>query len=81
MSEHNAASSVKSIVKMLTSRLVAHAAKTAQTPDRSDQTGTDLAAAAEYWARRIMWALVIATSLWDITVTFDRPFTLAARLF
>jgi hypothetical protein len=81
MSEHNAASSVKSIVKMLTSRLVTHAAKTAQTADPSDQTGTDLAAAAEYWAGRVMWVLVIATSLWDIAVTFDRPFALAARLF
>jgi hypothetical protein len=81
MSEHNAASSVKSIVKMLTSRLVTHAAKTAQTRDPSDQAGTDLAAAAEYWAGCVMWALVIATSLWDIAVTFDRPFALAARLF
>ena len=81
MSEHNAASSVKSIVKMLTSRLVAHAAKTAQTPDPRDRTGTDLAAAAEYWAGRAMWVLVIIMSLWDIAVTFDTPATLMARLF
>ena len=53
----------------------------AQTPDPSDRTGSDLAAAAEYWAGRVMWALAIATSWWDIAVTFDRPFALAARLF
>jgi hypothetical protein len=28
--------------------------------------------AAEYWARRTMWLLVTVTSLWDITVTFDK---------
>jgi hypothetical protein len=57
-----------------------YAAKTAQTRDPSDQTGTDLAAAAGYWAGRVVWVLVIATSLWDIAVTFARPFALAARL-
>ena len=72
---------MKSMVKMWMSRLVMHGAKIAQTPDPSEQTGTDLAAAAEYWAGWPMWALVIATSLWDIAVTFDRPFALAARLF
>src|SRR5450631_932574 len=73
--------SMKSIVDMLTSRLVTHAAKTRQTPDPSDQTGTGLAAAAEYWAWRAIWVLVMATSLWDIHITFARPLTLAARLF
>jgi hypothetical protein len=61
--------------------LVMHAAKTPQIPDPSDQTETDLAAVAEYWAGRAMWVLVMATSLWDIDVTFARPFALAARLF
>jgi hypothetical protein len=81
MSEQSAASSMKSTVKMWMSRLVMHAAKTPQMPDPSDQTETDLAAVAKYWAGRAMWVLVIATSLWDIAVTFDRPFALAARLF
>jgi len=61
--------------------LVMHAANTPQIPDPSDQTETDLAAVAEYWAGRAMWVLVIATSLWDIDVTFARSFTLVARLF
>jgi hypothetical protein len=81
MSEQNAASSMKSIVKMWMSRLVMHAATTPQTPDQSDQTETDLAAVAEYWGVRAVRVLVIAASLWDIAVTFDRPFALAARLF
>ena len=37
-------------------------------------------AAAEQWARRAVWLLVIVTSLWDIGVTFDKSLGLAARL-
>ena len=58
-----------------------NAAKTPQMPGPSDQAETDLAAVAEYWAGRAIWVLVIATSFWDIDVTFARPFILAARLF
>jgi hypothetical protein len=36
--------------------------------------------AAEYWAKRAMWLLVIVTSLWDIVVTFDKHFELSGRL-
>jgi hypothetical protein len=81
MSEQNAASSMKSMVDSLTSRLVMHAAKTAQTSDTGDQTGAGLAAVAECWAGRTMWVLVIVASLWDVAVTFARPLALAARLF
>jgi hypothetical protein len=57
-------------------------AKTAQTPDANDPNERDVAAVAEYWAGMAMWVLVIATSLWDVAVTFGRPpLTLAAWLF
>jgi hypothetical protein len=64
---------MKSRVDMLT--------KTDSTPGSSDEAESGLAAAAEYWAGRAMWALVIIMSLWDIAVTFDSPATLMARLF
>jgi len=64
---------MKSLIDMLT--------KTDSTPDSSDLAESGLAAAAEYWAGRAMWVLVIIMSLWDIAVTFDTPATLMARLF
>jgi hypothetical protein len=72
---------MKSQVDMLTSRLAMRAAKTDSTPDSSDEAQSGLAAAAEYWAGRAMWVLVIIMSLWDIAVTFDKPLLLTARLF
>jgi hypothetical protein len=57
------------------------AANNAQSPDSDEQAEATLAAAAEYWGRRIVWTLVILMSLWDIAVTFDRPSVLVARLF
>jgi len=64
---------MKSVIDMLT--------KTDSTPDSSDEAESGLAAAAEYWAGRAMWVLVIIMGLWDIAVTFDSPATLMARLF
>jgi len=72
--------SMNSLIDKLTIRPT-HAAKNAQSPDSGDQAESPLAAAAEYWGRRIVWTLVILMSLWDIAVTFDRPSVLAARLF
>ncbi|HEY4970173.1 MAG TPA: hypothetical protein VII35_09725 [Steroidobacteraceae bacterium] len=69
------------LVDMLTSRLAMGAAKTDPTPDSNDRTDSGLAAAAEYWAGRAVWVLVIMISLWDIAVTFDKPLLLTARLF
>jgi hypothetical protein len=46
-----------------------------------DDSATILPFAAESWARRTMWILVIVTSAWDVAVTFDRHFALTARLF
>ena len=48
---------------------------------RSDDSETMLPFAAQSWARRTMWILVIVTSAWDIAVTFDRHTGLTARLF
>jgi hypothetical protein len=59
----------------------AHYAKTPLSPDPGDQAESSSASAAEYWGGRILWTLVILTSLWDIAVTFDAPSVLAARLF
>jgi hypothetical protein len=73
MSRQNAALEMKSLIDMLT--------KTDSTPDSSDEAQSGPAAAAEYWAGRAMWVLVIIMSLWDIAVTFDTPATLMARLF
>lgn len=78
MSERKAA--LNSLIGKLTSRPT-HAAESAQSPDSGDQAESSLAAAAEYWGRRVVWTLVILMSLWDIAVTFDRPSVLAARLF
>jgi hypothetical protein len=69
MSERNV--SMNSLIDKLTRRPT-HEAERAE---------SSLAAAAEYWGRRIVWTLVILVSLWDIAVTFDRPSILAARLF
>jgi hypothetical protein len=72
---------MKSLVDMLTTRPAMRAAETDPTPDSNDRTKSGLAAAAEYWAGRAVWVLVIMISLWDIAVTFDRPLLLTARLF
>jgi hypothetical protein len=72
---------MKSLVDMLTSRPAMRAAETDPTPDSNDRTESGLAVAAEYWAGRAVWVLVIMISLWDIAVTFDRPLLLTARLF
>ena len=61
--------------------LVDLSTKTDSIPDSSDLGESGLAAAAEYWAGRAMWVLVIIMSLWDIAVTFDTPAILMARLF
>jgi hypothetical protein len=71
---------MNSLIDKLTSRL-AHAAKNPASADPGDQSESSSASAAEYWSGRILWALVILTSLWDIAVTFDTPSVLAARLF
>ena len=78
MSERNAA--LNSLIDKLTSRPT-HLAESPQSADSGDQAESSLAAAAEYWGRRIAWTLVILMSLWDIAVTFDRPSVLVARLF
>jgi hypothetical protein len=78
MSERNAA--LNSLIDKLISRPT-HVAENAQSSDSGSQAESSLAAAAEYWGRRIVWTLVILMSLWDIAVTFDRPSVLAARLF
>ena len=72
---------MKSPADMLTSRQAMRAAKADSTPDSSDEADSGLAAAAEYWAGRAVWVLVIMISLWDIAVTFDKPLLLTARLF
>ena len=36
--------------------------------------------AAEYWAKRALWLMVVVTSLWDILVTFDKHFALTGRI-
>jgi hypothetical protein len=72
---------MKSVVGWLTNRLAVRGAKTDPTPDSNDRTESGPAAAAEYWAGRVVWVLVIMISLWDIAVTFDKPLLLTARLF
>jgi hypothetical protein len=72
---------MKSLVDMLKSRPAMRTAKTDPAPDSNDRTESGLAAAAEYWAGRAVWVLVIMISLWDIAITFDKPFLLTARLF
>ncbi|GAC1331176.1 MAG: hypothetical protein NVS9B2_03670 [Steroidobacteraceae bacterium] len=47
----------------------------------SNRSQRRIARPAEYWASRTLWLLVMLTILWDITVTFDRYFYLARRLF
>jgi hypothetical protein len=65
MSEQNAAASMTAAVDMLRSPRVAQAATIAQ---------TDSITRVEYWAKRVMWLLVAAMSLWDIAETFDKHF-------
>jgi hypothetical protein len=72
---------MKSVVGWLTNRRVLRAAKIDPAPDSNDRSESRLADAAEYWAGRAVWVLVIMISLWDIAVTFDKPLLLTARLF
>jgi hypothetical protein len=58
-----------------------NSSSTDQLTSRPAHAESSLAAAAEYWGGRILWTLVILTSLWDIAVTFDTPSVLVARLF
>ena len=72
---------MSSNIRYVEEPLVKRTAKTAQTSDSSDLPQSSLSAA-ECWARRTTWVLVIVMSLWDIAVTFDKPFALiTARLF
>ena len=57
-----------------------NAAITAKLPVKSLTNRQALSDAAEYWARRVMWVLVVITSLWDVAVTFDRHFPGPRRL-
>jgi hypothetical protein len=79
MSEQHAAFSMKAMIDILMNRNMP-AATNAEMP-QSDDFETMLPFAAESWARRTMWILVIVTSAWDVAVTFDRHFALTARLF
>jgi len=79
MSEQHAAFSMKAMIDILMNRNMP-AATNAEMP-QSDDSETMLPFAAESWARRTMWILVIVTSAWDVAVTFDRHFALTARLF
>jgi hypothetical protein len=65
MSELNAA-----IKKSMVINLAVRAAKSRETGNAKQLTGPAWVDAAEYWAKRVLWALVIATSVWDIAVTF-----------
>jgi hypothetical protein len=71
MSEQNATGSMNAMVGSLRSSLRVGAA-TIGRPERSNQAKASRQETVEYWAKRIMWVLVIITSLWDIAVTFDR---------
>jgi hypothetical protein len=71
MSEQNATGSMNAMVGALRSSLGIRAA-TIGRPERSNQAKTSRQETVEYWARRIMWVLVIITSLWDIAVTFGK---------
>jgi|HubBroStandDraft_6_1064221.scaffolds.fasta_scaffold262808_2 hypothetical protein len=79
MSEQHAAFGMKAMIDILMNRNMP-AATNAEMP-QSDDSATMLPFAAESWARRTMWILVIVTSAWDVAVTFDRHFALTARLF
>jgi len=71
MSEHNATGSMNAMAGSLRSSLGIRAA-TIGRPERSNQAETKRQETVEYWAKRIMWVLVIITSFWDIAVTFGR---------
>jgi len=71
MSEQNATGSMNAMVGSLRSSPGIRAA-TIGRPERSNQAKTSRQETVEYWAHRIMWALVIITSLWDIAVTFGK---------
>jgi len=70
MSEQNAAITAKSMVHVSMTPHEINDGMAANAPDLSYRTSSQIAA--EYWARRAMWLLVIATSLWDIAITFDQ---------
>jgi hypothetical protein len=71
MSEQHATGGLNAMVGSLRSSLGIRAA-TMGRPERSNQANTSRQETVEYWANRIMWVLVIITSLWDIAVTFGR---------
>jgi hypothetical protein len=71
MSEQHATGSLNAMVGSMRNSLGIRAA-TMGRPERSNQANTSRQETVEYWANRIMWVLVIITSLWDIAVTFGR---------
>jgi hypothetical protein len=71
MSEQHAAGSMSAMVGSLRSSLGIRAAAVGR-PEQGNQAKASRQETAEYWARRIMWALVIITSFWDIAVTFGK---------
>lgn len=62
MSEMNAAAKKSMVINL--------AARAAKPGNPKQLTGAAWVDAAEYWAKRVLWAVVIATSVWDIAVTF-----------
>jgi hypothetical protein len=71
MSEQNATGNMNAMVGALRSSLGIRTA-TIGRPEQSNQARTSRQEMVEYWAKRIMWVLVIITSLWDISITFGR---------
>ena len=80
MSEENAAIGLKAIIGVGAYRPMRGGTKS-QAVDGDYSWGSVRPFAVQYWAKRVMWAFVIATSLCDIAVTFDTHFSLLARLF
>jgi hypothetical protein len=80
MSEKNAVVGVKSALNLWISRCQTNATTTRDAASGEyERFKTASQVAAEHWARRAMWLLVIVTSLWDIGVTFDKSLGLTAR--
>ncbi|HEV7613365.1 MAG TPA: hypothetical protein VGO37_15915 [Steroidobacteraceae bacterium] len=80
MSGKNAVVGVQAVLRLWIRRYQSNAAAPrGAAPDECDRFKTASQIAAEYWARRAMWVLVIVTSLWDIGATFDRALGLTAR--
>jgi hypothetical protein len=80
MSEKNAVVGMKAALNLRINRHQSNAGTTRDAAsDECNRFKTTSQIAAEYWARRAMWLLVLATSLWDIGATFDRALGLTAR--